>query len=55
MFYRKIRGHEFPEPQICIEATEVCEGHTSYPCAARTALDIHGVLRKARIAGPTSA
>jgi hypothetical protein len=49
---REDPGHKFPEPQICIEATEVYESHTSCPCAAHTAIDIHGVLCNARIAGP---
>ena len=49
---REDAGHEFPEPQVCIEAAEVYEGQTSCPRAARPALDIHGVLRNARIAGP---
>jgi hypothetical protein len=49
---REDAGHEFPEPQLCTEATEVYEGQTSCPCAARTALDIHRVLRNAGIAGP---
>ena len=52
VFSGQIWGHEFPEPQLCIEATEVYESHTSCPCAARPALDIHGVLRNACIAGP---
>ena len=49
---REDAGYEFPESQLCIEATEVDEGHTSCPGAACTALDIHGVLRNAGIAGP---